>query len=395
MGGDCSKHPGYWMCAPNTQHVNTLRCLFLAIVRHNGKTRKKRLHSLLFVFSCKGWFKPFMSKTSQIQPSPTEPVQDEISRLSQAVSNNAVTAGGARAPLPSWVTWQQRLTRLLRAPQQRDFLPEFEQLFAALSIYAQKHPDAALLALVQMSAEETHFYCATHSMLVSVVCMVVARETLRWPENRIQPLGHAALSMNIGMGILQDTLARQREPLSEQQILTISNHATRSEQMLRELGVQDPLWLEAVLWHHQRAPGKLSDRTLGQQMARLIQRADIFGARIAPRVNRSPMSVTSAMQVSYYDETQSVDEAGAALVKALGIYPPGAWVTLASGEIGVVIRRGDKVSTPHVGVMLNAQGMPTGEPLPRDTVFPQWKIVGSVAHDEIRVHVSLEKLLAA
>lgn len=61
-------------------------------------------------------------------------------------------------------------------------------------------------------------------------------------------------------------------------------------------------------------------------MARLIQRADLFGARIAPRVGREPMSATSAMKACYYDETKAVDETGAALVKTLGIYPPGAWV---------------------------------------------------------------------
>ena len=129
-------------------------------------------------------------------------------------------------------------------------------------------------------------------------------------------------------------------------------------------------------------------------MARLIQRADIFGARIAPRANRDPMSVTSAMQASYYDETKSMDEAGAALVKALGIYPPGAWVRLASGETGVVIRRGASAATPRVAVLLNRDGMATGEPIPRDTAQAAWKIVSPVAHKEVRVRLPLEKLLA-
>lgn len=105
------------------------------------------------------------------------------------------------------------------------------------------------------------------------------------------------------------------------------------------------------------------------------------------------MSVTSAMQACYYDETKSVDEAGAALVKTLGIYPPGAWVQLASGESGIVVRRSQHAATPRVSVFLNREGMPC-DPLPRDTAQAAYKITGPVAHKDIRVSVGLERLLS-
>ena len=295
---------------------------------------------------------------------------------------------------PAWREWQLGLTQLLRTPSVADFAQRFEDLFSALNAYLLKNPDGALLALMQMSAEETRYYSATHAMLSSVICMTVARETLRWPENRVLPLGRAALSMNVGMAQLQDELAQQSTPLTPQQAQQVDQHSDASVSILRAMGITDPLWLDAVRTHHHRAPGKLSEKTLAQQMARLIQRSDIFGARIAPRINREPMSVTSAMQASYYDETKSMDEAGAALVKALGIYPPGAWVTLASAEIGVVVRRGASAATPRVAVLLNKSGMTTGEPIPRDTAQAAWKIVSPVAHKEVRVRLPLEKLLA-
>lgn len=295
---------------------------------------------------------------------------------------------------PAWREWQLGFTQLLRTPSVADFAQRFEDLFSALNAYLLKNPDGALLALMQMSAEETRYYSATHAMLSSVICMTVARETLRWPENRVLPLGRAALSMNVGMAQLQDELAQQSTPLTPQQAQQVDQHSDASVSILRAMGITDPLWLDAVRTHHHRAPGKLSEKTLAQQMARLIQRSDIFGARIAPRINREPMSVTSAMQASYYDETKSMDEAGAALVKALGIYPPGAWVKLASAEVGVVVRRGASAATPRVAVLLNKSGMPTGEPIPRDTAQAAWKIVSPVAHKEVRVRLPLEKLLA-
>ena len=302
--------------------------------------------------------------------------------------------GRADQELSDWPGLQLHATQLLRSPQAGDFAERFQALHGTLARHCEQAPDAALLALVYLSAQETRLYSATHAMLVSCVCMVVAREMLRWPDTQVQQVGHAGLSMNISMTELQDQLAQQAHPLTTQQIHAVETHAARSEALLRHLGVADAHWLEAVRCHHHRNPGPLAKKTPAQQMARLVQRADIFGARLAPRAARWPMPVTAAMQASYYDETQKVDEAGAALVKTLGVYPPGAFVRLASQEVGVVVRRGTTATTPRVAVLTNRDGLPTGEPIPRETGMPPWKITGAVAFKEVRVQWPLERLLA-
>ena len=316
-----------------------------------------------------------------------------ISSMTMHATLAQETAADLQRTKPHWPTWQARLTQLMRAPEPETFLPRFESMHQQLARQCLDAPDATLLALVQMSAEETRNYCATHAMLVAAVGMITARETLRWSEEQIQQTGRAGLSMNLGMGYLQDELAQQISPLSPAQAQIVEEHAQRSERMLRAIGISDDVWLTAVREHHLRAPGKLAEKSAGQQVGRLLQRADIFGARIAPRASRHPMSVTSAMQATYYDETKSVDEAGAAMVKALGIYPPGAWVKLASGETAIVIRRGITANTPRVAVMINKEGLPTGEPITRDTAHPNWKISAPVAHRQVRLRLPLERLL--
>src|SRR5690606_4141289 len=62
---------------------------------------------------------------------------------------------------PAWREWQLGLTQLLRNPDNSDFASRFEDLFSALNNYLLKNPDGALLALMQMSAEETRYYSAT------------------------------------------------------------------------------------------------------------------------------------------------------------------------------------------------------------------------------------------
>ena len=296
--------------------------------------------------------------------------------------------------VPDWPQLQLRATQLLRAPMAGDFEGRFQALHGELNRNCEQAPDATLLALIYLSAQETRMYSATHAMLVSCVCMVVARELLRWPDAQVLQLGSAALTMNIAMTELQDQLAQQSQPLTAQQIVAVEDHASRSEQLLRRLGVADPVWLEAVLCHHHRFPGPLAKKSEAQQMARLLQRADVFGARLAPRVVRSPMPVTAAMQASYYDEEHQVDEAGAALVKTLGVYPPGAFVRLATQEVAVVLRRGATATTPRVAVVMNRGGMPTGEMIPRDTSQTAWKIAGVVAYRDVRVQLPLDRLLA-
>lgn len=293
-----------------------------------------------------------------------------------------------------WPALQERATQLLRSPQPGDFGTRFQALHEELVRHSTQSPDATVLALVYLSAQETRLYSATHAMLVSCVCMIAAREVLRWPEARVLTLGRAALSMNVAMTELQDQLVQQAQPLTAAQIAAVESHAHRSEALLRQLGVADALWLEAVRNHHHRLPGPMADKTDAQQTARLIQRADIFAARLAPRIARLPMPVTAAMQASYYDEQQQVDEAGAALVKALGIYPPGAFVRLATQEIAIVLKRGPSATTPRVAVVMNRSGMPTGEMIPRNTAQPSCKITGPVAHKDVRVQLQVARLIA-
>ena len=128
-------------------------------------------------------------------------------------------------------------------------------------------------------------------------------------------------------------------------------------------------------------------------MARLIQRADMFAARLAPRTSRVPESSASAMQACYFDENRQIDEAGAALIKAVGIYSPGSFVRLATEEVAVVIKRGANTTTPRVAILVNRNGMPTGELIVRDTSRREYRIVTGVAHRDVKVQLNLERLL--
>ena len=294
---------------------------------------------------------------------------------------------------PNWLDLQGQTHAMLRDINPATFCARLDKLQAQLNRYSRLNPDGTLFALIHISSSELRQYSATHAMLVSVMCGLAAREVLKWPAEQEASLCKAALTMNIGMTELQDQLALQKYAPSPEQRSHINQHAARSVALLQHLGVTDPSWLEAVLDHHAKTPGPLAGRTESQRMARLIQRADMFAARLAPRVSRVADSPASAMQGSYFDENRQIDEAGAALIKALGIYSPGSFVRLASEEIAVVVKRGANTTTPRVAILINRSGMPTGELIVRETNRPEFRIVAGVPYRDVKVKINLERLL--
>ena len=292
-----------------------------------------------------------------------------------------------------WFDLQEQTNHMLRDSNPTSFVERLEHIHLVLNEQIRRNADGALFALIHLSGTETQRYSATHAMLVSVMCGMASREVLHWPEAVEHIVCKAALTMNLSMTDLQDKLAAQPQAPTSEQRAAIDSHAARSAVLLGKLGVTDATWLEAVRDHHTQVPGDLRAKTPAQRLARLIQRADMFAARLSPRASRPPVSPAAAMQACYFDENKQVDEAGAALIKAVGIYQPGSFVKLATDEVAVVIRRGANTSAPRVAVLINRSGLPTVEPTIRDSALKDYRIVASVPHRDVRVQINLEKML--
>jgi HD-GYP domain-containing protein (c-di-GMP phosphodiesterase class II) len=315
------------------------------------------------------------------------------SRASDLIQRAIVANTSESDSEPDWIYVQEQAHAILRNGRDEGFLGQVDRLENRINRYSQANPDGALLALIQMAAVEVERYSATHSVLVSVLCGIAAREVLQWPASVHSILCQAALTMNIGMTELQDRLAQQTEPLAPLQRRNVSQHAERSVELLEKLGLQDQTWLEAVRHHHTMVPGPLAPRTPGARLARLIQRADMFAAAMSPRAGRRPVPPGKAMKAIYYDENHKVDEAGAALIKAVGIYSPGSYVQLNSEEVAIVVRRGANTTTPLAAVVISRNGMPHAELTVRDTAQPEFKVAASLPHDGVKVKPNLKRLL--
>lgn len=293
-----------------------------------------------------------------------------------------------------WRSMQLRLSRLGHHNSKPQAMAQLDVLHAQLSQQVLRYPDASLLTLFHLSINDGDFYSSTHALLVSALCTLAAKDVFNWSEKDRQSLGKAALTMNFAMAEMQDQLAQQRQPPSDQQRRLIDHHPVLSVRLLQQLGVADSHWLDAISCHHSVGPGPLSQHSVALQMARLIKRADVFLARLSPRVARAPMTTSVALQAAYFDEQHQVDEAGTALIKVVGVYPPATFVELVNGEVAVVIKRGHLGTAPKVAVLINKVGTPTSEPVVRHTDLADYRVRASVPRTQVKIHVDLNRLLA-
>lgn len=322
----------------------------------------------------------------------------EISRVRSDYSGRPERAAPL-APPNDQAAWADLLLRshsLLREPRGGsaggDFLPRFEALLQEMLARVRQQTDAALMLLILESSQEHQHYSARHGLLSLALGELCARQ-LGWAEDLREVLARAALSMNIAISALQDRLAVQLERPDAAQRQELDGHGDRGAELLRELGVQDALWLQVVRLHHEAGPGPLDGRSMPEQMARVLRRVDIYGARLAPRRSRRALSGAQAARAAYLDELQQPCPTGAALIKAVGLYPPGSLVHLANGELGVVMRRGHSANEPQVAALMGRSGSPLSEPVPRDTRLASQAIVASLAPHEFKLRLNTERLL--
>lgn len=294
-------------------------------------------------------------------------------------------------PVAVWNSLILRASALLHTPPQADFTTRLRKLDHDLLEQLNADPDAGLLTLIHSATSELHQYSVTHALLVTAICELAARN-LPWETAWRPSMRHAALTMNLAMTTLQDQLALQDSPVTPRQREIIDGHALRATMQMRELGVTDALWLQAVEHHHASLPGPLAELPSWMQLARLIQRADIFAARLSPRRMRRAMPATAAAKAAYLDEHQKADEAGAAIIKGVGIYPPGSYVRLANTEVAVVLRRGVRANTPKVASIISKSGTPLGDPVVRDTRQKTFEISTGVAPHDVKVRLNLARL---
>lgn len=305
-------------------------------------------------------------------------------------------AAARRDQLPAyWDDSMGEVGRLLRANPASDFTEALDRASGPLLALIERDPDLAILQAVRAEAVVEGVpatYAGRHAVHTATAACLAA-ERLGWSADHKRCVLRTALTMNISMAELQNKLATQVSPLTTLQRAEIESHPERSAAMLQMAGVTDADWLEAVSQHHEEADGSGYPRRPARvnEVAQLVHRADCFTAKLSPRLRRPALLADAAARLQF--QAGKGDALTAALIKEFGLYPPGCAVRLKSGEVGMVMRRGESANAPEVAVLTDRAGQPRTEPARRDTARPEFGIAAVVPLAALKIRVGLEKLL--
>lgn len=290
-----------------------------------------------------------------------------------------------------WVNLEAKLGTLLRASTEPLFLQRVRESAQNISALAECNTDLLIYLILRHDYTRLGNYGVAHSLHCAALCSLLARR-LGWAESQRDSLLGAALTMNITMLDLQGSLAARGTPPHPSERIEINGHPAAAGQRLHEAGLTDEDWITAVEQHHEvpGGGGYPGGVHAPSEMSQLLRFVDSFAAKHSPRVSRKPQPAQQAAR-DLFTQSGGSPLAGL-LIKELGIYPPGCYVKLASGETAIVTLRGAAANAPIVAAITNRNGDALAQPIRRDTSSAGHAIVSAVTEHSVKVRFAVDKL---
>jgi HD-GYP domain-containing protein (c-di-GMP phosphodiesterase class II) len=298
--------------------------------------------------------------------------------------------------LGQWSDLESGLAVLLAHPQSaQEFEARIRQYGRWMQDLSWRNADLALYLLFQLASYSPVGYSAAHALVCGVLCHLLA-EDFDLPGEEHACLVHAAFTMNVAMTALQNQLAAQRLKPGPEQRALINDHAARGVALLQDMGIRDPLWLEIVRGHHpvlqRETIAGLSKRS--RYLSHILGMVDRYAAMISPRQSRDARSVKESARNVLENSTEYDNPVGQALVRVIGMYPPGTYVQLDDKRIAVVMRKGQLANMPDVAVVLDKAGEPIRPPQLHPTATGRPYIIdalpASVTRERLNHHLILQ-----
>jgi len=212
-------------------------------------------------------------------------------------------------------------------------------------------------------------YTIGHSVRVSTLALTVGRE-MGWPDHLLPELATAGLLHDIGKAKVPDEILYKPGKLSPEERKIAESHAAIGGKILLAKGDASPLIIAGAWGHHirhDRTGGypPLPEWAIKSPIAGLIQVCDVFEALTAARPYKNPMPPRRAFEIILKDQGAFDPAPLTALIRAIGLYPPGSEVSLTDGTRGYVIAKGPDWEQPTVRVTRD----PEGHVLPKEDQY--------------------------
>lgn len=204
-------------------------------------------------------------------------------------------------------------------------------------------------------------YTIAHSLRVAALALHVG-VSLKWPQEDLLAVGSSALLHDIGMSRIPWTILDQEGSLSEEHWQLIFEHPRHGLEILMAQKSISECDLAGCWGHHQRFDGGGYPPPPGwaepHPVATLLHVCDVFEALTSPRPYQRLLTPKDAYRLMKDDRGNCDPKFLAALIAALGLYPPGSYVRLSDKRLGVVMAVGGAIDRPRLKIISTAFGEP-------------------------------------
>ncbi len=231
------------------------------------------------------------------------------------------------------------------------------ELVEEISCSVMRNADA-LISLVRLKSADEYTYM--HSVAVSALMIALAAE-LGFDEEQKREAGLSGLLHDIGKMAIPERILNKPGPLTDEEMVVIREHPEAGGRILQKgLPPVSSGVLDVCLHHHEKMdgtgyPGRLQGEQITLQ-ARMGAVCDVYDAVTSNRVYRKPWGAAEAMQRMASWKGHFDESVFHSFVRAVGIYPTGSLVLLASGLLGVVLEQHEThLLRPRVMVFLQGK----------------------------------------
>ena len=204
-------------------------------------------------------------------------------------------------------------------------------------------------------------YTIGHSVRVAALGALLARE-LGWSREMQNEIATAGLLHDLGKGRVPDEILFKPGRLSDDERQVMETHPVLGARVLLANGETSAVVLSAAWGHHLREDRRgypaMPEWFTRSSAAALIHVCDVFEALTAARPYKKPMTPRRAYEIMIADEGAFHPHMLAALIRALGLYPPGSEVVLSDLRRAVVVAKGSLPECPQVRVTHDTEGLP-------------------------------------
>ncbi|MEZ3500830.1 HD-GYP domain-containing protein [Pantoea sp. KPR_PJ] len=255
---------------------------------------------------------------------------------------------------------------------------------------------SALLSLARLKSHDD--YTWLHSMAVCGLMITLAQK-MGLDEKQVQRVGMGGLLHDVGKAAVPLAILNKPGKLSDEEFEIMRQHPVIGAQMLIQAGADGDLQ-DIALHHHEKYDGSGYPHQLQGEAISLYSRmaavCDVYDALTSTRVYRKGWTPAEAMHNMLSWRGHFDNQVLHTFVRAIGIYPVGSLVRLASGRVALVVKAGERSllrPVVHAFWSLHAQREVKPERIDLGDSFCTDSIIGA-EESQLWIHADLNRVWA-